>query len=295
MRVLNYGSLNYDYVYEVDHFVNPGETMTSKSMTRFFGGKGLNQSIALKRAGADVYHAGMIGMDGKAFLDLLDENEIPTKYLRMVDDMNGHAIIQVSASGENCILLYEGANGKNTVEQMEQVLKEFEAGDFLLIQNEINGLEDLVKRSYEKEMKIILNPSPYNERLTEEILKRVSIFIMNEVEGAQITGKLKPEEILDEMKHKYPDAAVLLTLGSKGSMYQDAKGRIQCASHKVEVVDTTAAGDTYTGYFVASIQKGLSVEESMKFATKAAAIAVTRKGATPSIPSLQEVDESIMV
>ena len=129
MKVLNYGSLNYDYVYGVEHFVTPGETLTSQSFQKFYGGKGLNQTIALKRAGTEVYHAGMIGSDGESFLSLCKENEIPTEYIRTVDDVSGHAIIQVNNEGENCILLCEGANGRNSIDQIQQVLGNFSKGD----------------------------------------------------------------------------------------------------------------------------------------------------------------------
>ena len=290
MKVLNYGSLNYDYVYGVEHFVTPGETLTSQSFQKFYGGKGLNQTISLKRAGTEVYHAGMIGSDGESFLSLCKENEIPTEYIRTVDDVSGHAIIQVNNEGENCILLCEGANGRNSIDQIQQVLGNFSKGDILLVQNEINCLEELIQHAYEKGMKIILNPSPFNSKLTKSMFDQVDIFIMNEVEGSQVTGKELPDDILESMKLQYPHAAVLVTLGSKGSIYQDKEQKVTCDSFKVNVVDTTAAGDTYTGYFIAGLQTGLSIEKAMRQAAAASAIAVMRKGASPSIPKMDEVE-----
>lgn len=290
MKLLNYGSLNYDYVYEIPHFVQPGETLRAKSRTQFPGGKGLNQSIALAKAGAEVYHAGMVGLDGMPLIQLCTEYGIHTEFIETVEDVSGHAIIQLDESGENSILLYEGANGRNSEQQIDRVLNEFLKDDLLLIQNEVNELEYLTQKSYEKGMQIILNPSPFNERLTEAIFSRVSLFLMNEIEGYQITGEKEPHAILKVMRERYPNAGVLLTLGKKGSIYQKEDMIVECKGYEVAAVDTTAAGDTYTGFFLASIQKGMPVAEAMETASAASALAVMKKGAAVSIPTLQEVE-----
>ena len=292
MKLLNYGSLNFDYVYEINHFVQPGETLRASSLEKYPGGKGLNQSIALAKAGADVYHAGMIGTDGAPLIELCKEYGIHTEYIETVEDVSGHAIIQLSPEGENGILLYEGANGKNSKEQIDRVLQGFAEGDYLLMQNEINELEYLTLRAKQKGMKMILNPSPFNNKLTEKILSRISLFLLNEVEGYQITGEKEPERILDVMSQKYPEAEVLLTLGSKGSIYQKDETMITASSYRVQPVDTTAAGDTYTGFYLASRLHGLRVEEAMKRASAAAAMAVMKKGAAVSIPTLKELESA---
>lgn len=163
MKILNFGSLNIDYTYSVDHIVHPGETITSGSLEVFPGGKGLNQSIALARAGADVYHAGLIGEDGIFLRDLCRESGVKTGYIRETETRTGNAIIQVSEKGENCIILYPGANREQTEEYIDEVLKGFGEGDVLLLQNEINLLDYLISKGAEKGMKIVLNPSPFDE------------------------------------------------------------------------------------------------------------------------------------
>lgn len=291
MKVLNYGSLNYDYVYLVEHMVQLGETISSFDMETHFGGKGLNQSIALAKAGADVYHAGMVGEDGEDLAAFCRRYGVHTDFITKQAGKSGHAIIQITPEGENCIILYSGSNGKNTEEKIDEVLAGFAEGDLLLVQNEINLLDLLVEKAYDREMKIVLNPSPMNEKVLCCDLKKVSLFILNEVEGEQLTGEKEAEHILRRMRELYPDAEVVLTLGKEGSMYAGPGKTCACDSFAVEAVDTTAAGDTFTGYYLASILRGKSIEESLKTASAASGIAVTRKGAAPSIPEAEEVED----
>lgn len=290
MKVLNYGSLNYDYVYLVKHMVQLGETISSSGMETHFGGKGLNQSIALAKAGADVYHAGMVGEDGDDLIAVCQKHGVHTNYITRQTGRSGHAVIQITPEGENCIILYSGSNGKNTEEKIDEVLAGFEEGDLLLLQNEINLLDLLVEKAYDRKMKIVLNPSPMNEKLLKCDLKKVSLFLLNEVEGEQLTGETEAERILGRMRELYPDAEVVLTLGKEGSIYAGPRRKCVCESFSVEAVDTTAAGDTFTGYYIASVLRGKSIEESLKTASAASGIAVTRKGAVPSIPDAEEVE-----
>nr|WP_289063557.1 ribokinase [uncultured Anaerostipes sp.] len=290
MKVLNYGSLNYDYVYEVDHINKPGETQSCQARNVFCGGKGLNQSVALARAGVLVYQGGLIGEDGQLFLDICQENGIDTSYLGRTEGPCGHAVIQLDKKGENSIMIYGGANQKQTPEHIAQVLENFGEGDILLLQNEVNGLKDLIDQAWKRQMKIILNPSPWNDVLKECDLKKVSIFLINEVEGEQITGKQKPEEILEEMERFYPDAQTVLTLGSQGAIWQGEGRQIRQEAYPVKTVDTTAAGDTFTGYFIAGLTENIPMEENLNRAARASAIAVSRMGAAPSIPLRREVE-----
>ena len=138
-------------------------------------------------------------------------------------------------------------------------------------------------------MKIVLNPSPFNDAVKAVDLKKISLFLMNEVEGEQITGKADPDQILQVMKAEYPQTEVVLTLGAEGAWYQKGDLSMKQAAQKVEVVDTTAAGDTFTGYFLATQAEGMTVAESLELASKASAIAVTRPGAAPSIPCRDEL------
>lgn len=290
MKILNFGSLNIDYTYRLEHIVAPGETISSKTLEVFPGGKGLNQSIALARAGAEVFHAGAIGTDGDFLIDICKESGVKTQYIQRKEVRTGNAIIQVTDTGQNCIILYPGANRTQSKGWIDHVLKQFSKGDMLLLQNEINMVDYLIDTAYEKGMQIVLNPSPYDNHLAPCNLNKIDIFLMNEVEGEQITGEASCNEILRVMREEFPHAAVVLTLGEKGSVYQ--KGDMICRQDCicVEPVDTTAAGDTFTGYFLAGLARGEQVEFVMKWSAAASALAVTQKGAVSSIPQKEEVE-----
>ena len=289
MKVLNFGSLNLDYVYQVESILIPGETQASKDRQIFCGGKGLNQSIALAKAGIPVYHAGLIGEGGEPLLEVCKENGVNTEFIRQIPGPSGHTVIQVDKNGQNCILLFGGSNRSMTREFVDEVLDCFEEGDIILLQNEINELDYIIDRAYARHMMIILNPSPFDQALEHCDLTKISLFLMNEIEGFQITGEKEPDKILQKVKELYPNAKVVLTLGSDGSVYQDDTGIYRQGIYKVKAVDTTAAGDTFTGYFISSIIDGLPVQEGLKLAARASAIAVSRPGATASIPLRSEV------
>ena len=291
MKVLCFGSMNVDYVYRVDHVVRLGETEKSTEVSAGFGGKGLNQSVALTRAGIDVWHAGMVGVDGESMIGKCRENGVHVEYVRMTEGRCGHTIIQVDGDGNNSILLYGGANRCMTREFVEEVLSGFESGDLILLQNEINLLSVIIDKAFEKGMQVVLNPSPYNETVEECDLSKVSYFLLNEIEGEQMTGKKEPDEILRVMRERYPSAKIVLTLGKDGSLYSDVNGTLRQKAYPVKAVDTTAAGDTFTGYFLYSVAAGLTPAEGMKLASKASALTVTRPGAMDSIPTLKEVLE----
>ena len=291
MKVLNFGSLNLDYVYQVESILIPGETQASKSRQIFCGGKGLNQSIALAKAGIPVYHAGLIGEGGEPLLEVCKENGVNTEFIRQIPGPCGHTVIQVDRNGQNCILLFGGSNRSMTKEFVDSVLDSFEEGDIILLQNEINELDYIIDRAYEKKMMIILNPSPFDSALESCDLSKISLFLMNEIEGFQITGEKEPDRILAKVKELYPKAKVVLTLGGDGSVYQDETGIYRQGIFKVKTVDTTAAGDTFTGYFISSVIDGMPVQDGLKLAAKASAIAVSRAGATASIPVRSEVVE----
>lgn len=291
MKILNFGSLNYDYVYAVNHIVNPGETILSGEMQTFCGGKGLNQSVALARAGEKVYHAGMVGSEGDLLLNTCKNNEIDISFIKSIEGKSGHTIIQVDENGQNCILLYGGSNQSMTKEFIDQVIDQFDSDDWLVLQNEVNLLWYIIDKAYEKGIKIALNPSPYNSQMERCDLSKISLFLLNEIEGEQLTGKNDINEILQIMSELYSNAQIVLTLGSEGVIYKDKNSKYAHGSYKVEVADTTAAGDTFTGYFIHGIIRKLSIPETLELASKAAAIAVSRHGATTSIPYLKEVTE----
>lgn len=291
MKILNFGSLNIDKVYTVDSFVQPGETKSATNVEIFEGGKGLNQSVSIARAGAYVCHAGKIGEDGLFLKTVLGNDGVNTDLIEMADTSSGQAIIQVSKSGENCILLYSGANYCMDKQYIDRVLQTIGKNDMLILQNEINALEYIIDEAYKKEIKIILNPSPING--TRFDLDKISWLVLNEIEGQQLTNKEDKEEIITELINSYPDIKVVLTLGEEGAIFAEKDIRIKQKRYDVEAVDTTAAGDTFTGYFFANIAKGVDVKECLELASKAAAICVTRKGAAPAIPYEDQVKRFI--
>lgn len=294
MKILNFGSLNIDYVYSVEHFVQKGETLSSDMLNVYSGGKGLNQSIALSRAGLPVYHAGMIGEDGTFLENMLKDAGVNTQFLYKSSEVRtGNAIIQNDKNGDNCILLYGGANQAITKDMIDQVLANFEAGDWLVLQNEICEIPYIVEQAHHKGMKIMLNPSPMNDRIYELCLDYIDVFILNEVEAQGLVGTTDDvQKLQSQLKEKFPNAEIVLTLGEKGSMYLGEES-VQQEIYSVKTVDTTAAGDTFTGYYLAGRLQEMSVKETLNMAAAASAIAVSKRGAAPSIPTKAEVIQFI--
>ncbi len=290
MKVLNFGSLNVDYVYAVDHIVEGGETLLTAGMETFCGGKGLNQSIALSKAGAQVFHAGIIGTDGAMLKDECDRYGVDTRFIKTLEVKGGHTIIQVDKHGQNCILLYGGTNQMFTKEYIDEVLEHFGKEDILILQNEVNLLDYMIEQAGNKGMRIVLNPSPFNEKLSTCDLTKIWCFMINEIEGYQFSGEKEADKILDVLTKKYPKAKIVLTLGEDGAWFAEREKRCYQAIFPVKAVDTTAAGDTFTGYFVESCLEGKDEEYALRLASKASSIAVTRAGAAVSIPMRQEVE-----
>lgn len=295
MKVLNIGSLNYDYVYHVDHIILPGETMDSSKREIFYGGKGFNQSVSLAKAGLPVYHAGMLGTDSADFIKVCRSYGVHTDYIKTCDINSGHAIIQIDKNGQNSILLFGGSNRELSTDYIDGVLHDFKKGDYLILQNEVNLLSYMIDQAYTLGMNIVLNPSPYNEVIEACDLSKVTYLLLNEVEGCQITKENEPDAILSALSKRLPATKILLTLGAKGCLYFDGENRYEQPVFPVDVVDTTAAGDTFTGYFIASLIQNKNVSDALKTASKASSIAVSKKGAAPSIPALEEVLASLSV
>jgi ribokinase len=294
MKILNLGSINIDHVYAVDHFVRPGETLASSSYTIFAGGKGFNQSIALARAGAQVLHAGMIGKDGSWLLERLAENGVDTAQVEAVEGATGHAIIQVVPSGENSIVLHAGANHQVSDASLPGMLSSCSAGDYFLLQNETSAVSEAIRLAVSKGLKVVFNPAPMTNKVKSYQLESVDLFILNETEAETLIGETSSERIRSAIRDRFPTAAVVLTLGSKGAVYFDASATIEAPAAKVEAVDTTAAGDTFTGYFLAELMSGGTPEEALMFGCQAAALCVTRPGASDSIPLRDEVKKALL-
>ena len=293
MKLLDFGSLNIDHTYQLPHLVRPGETLASDSYHKSEGGKGFNQAVALAKAGQEVYLAGAIGQDGLFLRDYLQELGVHTEHLCVLDAPTGHAMIQLDTEGQNCIILFGGTNGMITEAMIDEVLADFGAGDYLLLQNEISHVDSILRAAHAKGMHIILNPSPISPELLTWPLELVEWFILNEIEGADITGKTQPEEMLDELLRRYPACHVVLTLGERGSVYADATQRMDQSIVSAHTVDTTAAGDTFTGYFIHALLQGEAIQQALKTAACASAITVSRPGAGRSIPAAEEVQAAM--
>ncbi|MDD2375800.1 MAG: ribokinase [Eubacteriales bacterium] len=292
MSIICFGSMNIDYVYNVDHILKPGETLESSGYNIYAGGKGLNQAIALGRAGADCRMAGMRGRDSRLLIDTLNSGGVDTSLIRQIDTEGGHTIIQVDREGQNCILYFGGANKKITQEYIDEVIGQCQPGDYILLQNEILMIPQIISAAQEAGLKIVLNPSPIDSALKSFPLEKVDLLILNEIEGCELTGSEDPDAILDSLQERLPKTALLLTLGSRGSIYRLGQETYRQDIFRVPVIDTTAAGDTFTGFFLKMLIDGRTIEECLRYAAAAAAIAVGRAGAAGSIPSFDEVANS---
>ena len=288
MKILCFGSLNIDYVYRVPHFAARGETLASTELGVFSGGKGLNQSIALARAGAEVWHAGAVGAEGGFLVEELAAAGVHTEFVRILDAARtGHAIIQRDDAGNNCILLYGGANRAVTRDMIDATLAHFSAGDVLLLQNEISEGHYAALCAKERGMRVVLNPSPMEESLLP-LFPLAYLLLLNEVEAAQflrLPADTAPEDLMAGLRQRLPGTDLVLTLGERGALCICGETLLRQRAFSVRTVDTTAAGDTFTGFFLASLLEGGEIRDALRLASAAAAYAVTQPGAAPSIPT----------
>ena len=293
MNVVNFGSLNLDHVYAVDHFCRAGETIHTAGYTQNAGGKGLNQSIAVARSGQTLCHAGMLGAGGEPLAQLLESCGVDLRYLGRTETPQGHAIIQVQPDGQNCIFLYGGSNQAVTPEDIDAVLSHFAPGDYLLMQNELSNFTYLLRAAVGRGLRVVLNASPISGEVLAADLTGVDWLVVNEIECAAIAGCSTPEEGYAALRASYPGLGILLTLGSEGSVsWKDGTEVRQCA-YPVKAVDTTGAGDTFMGYFVGCLAQGMERQTAMQYASMASAISVTRPGAAASIPLMDEVRAAV--
>lgn len=291
MKILNFGSLNIDHVYQVDHISRPGETISSDSYQVFAGGKGANQSAALALADARVFHAGQVGPEGQWLLDRLAGLGVDVTHTRVGDVPTGHAIIQVDAAAQNSIVLFPGANHCITRKAIDATLKHFGKDDILLLQNEISELSYIIKQSKTRDLRICFNPAPFSPQVLDYPLEQVDILVVNETEGMGLAGTESSDTLLDLLSAKWPRAEIVLTLGEQGARYRFSQKEIEIPAVQVDAVDTTAAGDTFIGYFLAALAAASDAGPALERATRAAALCVTRPGAQDSIPSAGEVEE----
>lgn len=293
MKVLVYGSVNIDRVFSVDHIILPGETLKSSRMSLSAGGKGANQSVALARAGSDVWFAGKTGDDAAWIIKTMEEAGVHTEYLCHTDHPNGQTVIQLDRHKQNSIIVLPGSNGEIEQSEIDAVLPHFEEGDCLVLQNEIPHIGYLIDKASEKNMYIVFNPSPLTDDIPTLPIDKVNLLVVNEIEGASLAG-LQPDadfdEILVKLEEKYPSTEIVMTVGSKGAYYRFDKDIVFSSGVKVKAVDTTGAGDTFLGYFLTYKNEGRKIETCLGDACYAAGIAVSRFGAMQSIPLRSEVD-----
>lgn len=292
MRILNFGSLNIDHIYRVTHIVSPGETLAASSLSFAAGGKGLNQSIALAKSGLATYHAGCIGTDGQSLAQILSQSGVRLDYLEKVDSVNGHAIIQVNDQGQNSIVIFGGSNQAITKEQVDRTLADFTSQDMVLMQNETSMVCYIAQRCKELGIPLAFNPSPISQEMLDQFpFDAVSYLLVNETEAYDITGEREPQKVAAALLAKNPNMKLVMTLGGDGVYFADAASSIRQDAFHVDAVDTTGAGDTFTGFFLGLIMQGKNCAEALRYACAAAAIAVTKPGAAPAIPTLETVEE----
>lgn len=290
MKKIVFRSLNIDRIYNLDRFIRPGETMAAKGYSYSCGGKGFNLAMAMAKAGEKIFFAGAIGPDGEEFEKVFSEYGVDTAYLRHSEKMCGHAVVQVDAFGQNCIIIVGGANEDIPKQYMDEVLEHFEKGDVIILQNEIGSVDYLIEEAHKKGMKVAFNPSPINEAIKKCDLSHVDYLFINEGEGEILSGVKGEDSILRALHTKWPNQMIVLTLGSRGGicMLPDGKKEV-CGVLETTAVDTTAAGDTFAGYFLAEFLRGNNVRQVLETASIASGISVSRKGAAKSIPCMEEV------
>lgn len=283
MTIWNLGGINADHIYAVPHIPAPGETLDGSDHQLFLGGKGANMSVAAARAGTHVRHIGAVGHDGKWTIERLMEYGVDTRSIATVDAATAHAIIFVAEDGENAIMVCPGSNRCIPHDHLKQSLTQAETGDWFVCQNEVNLQEDAIKLASEMGLKVAYAAAPFDADVTKPLLPYLDFLILNEVEAEQL------KQATGQGPADLPVKDVIVTLGAKGATWFGENGTTDIAPHPVDAIDTTGAGDTFTGYVLAGLDRGQPMEQALKTATKAAALMVTRRGTADVIPDLSEV------
>ncbi|WP_170430729.1 ribokinase [Ruegeria arenilitoris] len=286
MTIWNLGSINADMIYDVPHLPGPGETLSANRLDRFLGGKGANMSVAAARAGAQVAHIGAVGPDGRWARDRLTEYGVDTRHIAEVDVPTGHAIIAVDAQGENNIILFPGSNHAITPDQLGQALSSASQGDLLVMQNETILQVEAAKMARALGLTVCYAAAPFQAEAVQAVLPYLDFLILNEVEAEQLRDATGQSVTDLKIEH------VIVTLGSKGARYYHRGEASDFPAHKVQAVDTTGAGDTFTGYVLAGMDHGMPMAQAIAQANRAAALMVTRHGTADVIPDLKEVHEA---
>ena len=288
-KLVNLGSLCIDNVYSVDTIATVGETVASRNYAVFPGGKGLNQSLAASKAGADVHHVGCIGEDGDWLKEVLANAGVDVANVRQVETRSGHAVIQVDSVGENSIVISGGANRSIQALDRDVAFALLQPGDWLLLQNEINDIEAVLQEAGDRDVNVAFNVAPVDGRERNYHINTVGLLIVNEIEAAALAQEIDPNAALEVLCDRYPSAHVVLTLGQDGLLHGLAGYRERLASYSVKAVDETAAGDAFVGYLLAGLLSGEDYSKALQLGSAAGALAVTQKGAASSIPECADV------
>lgn len=300
-KVLNLGSINIDYVYQVPHFVRPGETLASIDRAVHMGGKGLNQTVAMARAGLACGHAGRIGTDGSFLREFLAAQGADVALIETDGSMaTGHTFIQVNPEAENAILYFPGTNATISDAFLERVLSTLRSGDRLVLQNEVNDPAAIFRAARGRGLRIIFNPAPWTDAAAHVPLDDVEALILNETEARGLlhaADSLGGEDLMTALSELLAVPVLILTEGSRGVRVRLRDGSsASIPAYPVEAVDTTGAGDTFTGYAVRALVESEHAEDpdaallsGLRTATLAAALSVTKPGAASAIPSISEV------
>jgi ribokinase len=292
MTILCVGSINCDHIYRVPHFSQPGESLTSLTYHRLLGGKGMNQSIALVRAGAQVHHVGCVGRGDAWIRSQIEEHAVDTSFIADVDVPTGHAIIQVADDGQNSIVVFPGANHCIELASVTAAMVEAGPHDWLLLQNEVNDPQAIIAEGRRHGLRIAFNPAPFTPEVLDMQLDAIDLLIVNEVEACGLAGCDEAYASLDTLAEALPGCSVLLTQGGDGCTLARGAERLRQPAFPVDPVDTTGAGDTFIGYYLAALTTGHSEAEGLRIAARAAALCVSRPGTAQSIPELDEVRQA---
>ena len=293
-KIVNLGSLCFDRVYHVPALVQSGQTLRASSTALFPGGKGLNQSLAARRAGARVHHVGCVGHDGEELRAVLVDAGVNVDGLRTQADLTtAHAVIQLTPQGENAIVIVGGSNFSIQSTDVDCALDALVPGDWLLLQNELNDLAEVLEQAHLRGAHICMNLAPYSETADAYALQHAHMLIVNETEAAGLTRCTEPEDALLQLRKRCPDSTVVLTLGEFGLLYDAGAGLQRMSAYTIQAVDGTAAGDAFIGYLLARLQQGDDLPLALRMGSAAGALAASRAGAATSIPELHDVQRLV--